>query len=50
MQGSNNLFPKDIGQKKLRLKERLMTIIWMGMMNERTQWVAIGEMDKVGEL
>ena len=50
MQGSHNPFPKHIGGIKLWLKERSITIVEMSMMKERTQWVAIGEMDEVEEL
>ena len=50
MQGSHNPFPKHVGEKELQLEERLMTIIGMSMMKGRTQWVTIGEMDKVEEL
>ena len=50
MQGSHKPFPEHVGEKELQLEERLMTIIGMSMMKGRTQWVTIGEMDKVGEI
>ena len=50
MRGSHNPFPKHVGGIELRLEERSMTTIGMSMMKERTQWVAIREMDRVGEL
>ena len=50
MQGSHNSFPKHVGGKELQLDERFMTIIGMGMIKGRTQWVAVGQMDEVGEL
>ena len=48
--GQQQPFPKHVGEEELQLEERLMTIIGMSMMKGRTQSVAIGEMDKVGEL
>ena len=50
MQGSHNPFSKHVEEKELQLEERLMTIIGMSMMKGTTQWVAIGDMDEVGEL
>ena len=50
MQGSHNPFPEHVREEELQLKERLLSIIGMRMMKGRTQWVAIEEMDKVGEL
>ena len=47
---SHNPFPKHVGGIELQLEERLMTIIGMSMMKRRTQWVAKGDIDGVGQL